>query len=92
MAQSTIFSPTAAFTGDGAGDGDGFLDKAGSGDSFLDKIQPVLDVFLYPSLCVFFCVIWMLFLSFYHTRVWGVIISKIANRFVVKEGYLHIGN
>ncbi|XP_033635636.1 transmembrane protein KIAA1109 homolog [Asterias rubens] len=46
---------------------------------------------LLPLVATTCAAIWLLFITYYHSRWWGFVLTKIANHFI-KEGHIHIGS
>ncbi|XP_022098164.1 uncharacterized protein KIAA1109-like isoform X2 [Acanthaster planci] len=66
------------------GGGGASIDEGGGGWEVFKQL-------LLPLVATVCACIWLLFITYYHSRWWGFVLTKIANRFI-KEGYLHVGS
>jgi hypothetical protein len=62
-----------------------------SGSSFSDWIAFFWQN-LYPFIIWILAMVWVSYITFYNSRVFGFIVSRIVNRFFVKNGYFNIGS
>ena len=47
---------------------------------------------LFPFIIWLLAMVWVCYLCFYNSRVFGLVVSQIVNRLFIKNGYFNIGS